>query len=65
MKFKSVPEYIDMIEDMRIEQNDNYTEELEVEQISAEDMLPAGVRDKTEQGFWESVWSVLKEIVWW
>ena len=28
MKFKSVPEYIDMIEDMKIEQNDNYTDEL-------------------------------------
>ena len=29
MKFKSVPEYIDMIEDMKIEQNDNYTDEID------------------------------------
>ena len=28
MKFKSVPEYVDMIEDMKMEQNDNYTDEL-------------------------------------
>ena len=75
MKFKRVPEYIDMIEDMKIEQNDNYTDELNGITVngitdaspeeSAEDMMPVGVRDKTEQGFWESVWSVLKEIVWW
>ena len=29
MKFKRVPEYVDMIEDMKMEQNDNYTNKMD------------------------------------
>ena len=54
-------DYQNMIADMQIEGEVGQILEIE----SAEDMMPVGIREKTEQGFWKSVWSVLKEIVWW